>query len=1145
MKEVSIPIPEQIGPYAVVRPLAQGGMAAVFEVEDPNTREHLALKLLTHRGLAMPRFSREFRALTRLDHPNIVRVYRYGANEDGSPYLTMELLDGVPVQVHAKATGRPGDPRRTREVLRIVALVADALEYLHARGIVHRDLKSANILVLSDKRVKLLDFGTARLTGKVARITRAGEFVGTFAYASPEQIRGDEVDHRSDIYSLGALFYRLSTGKRLFEAPTPHELARMHLEKAPIPPRALVPALPADVEALILEMLAKDPDERPQSAAEVAARLRGRPGATPARDRVVISKPKRLIGRSAELQAIRAALGRARPGRMVLIVGPPGSGRRRLLKAAIAEARGQGWRVFGGTFTGDPGLGVLVDVVEAAWSSLPPDDLVALEGEVSALRAGGAVAPDLPPGEALPAEVEVALCASITRVLVRRCGLDDAPLVVGLSQLQRASPMALSALARVRTLLKDEGASVIFLGCSTDDSDAPGASIRQQLPDAWRLNLKPLRLEEVDELIRGMLGGTLSSPEISRTVHKLTGGWPGYVEDVLRAMVQEGHLEARRTGSSITWVDRSSGRITIPGGAREALTLRLDGLSRPCTRALEALAVSGGEATVALIARAIDRSEDDTLELLEELATARVLRCREEGGRELWSFRLGMTRDLVLERLRPSRRHVLRRLMARAVADAPVSANKIHLLASAGRVDAAIADLLRWAEPMIESGRAPEALPVLEEVQVVSDAARTTTRSELARFYLLLGRALAAVRPGGQAVDEAFHRAHALADGDPVMRGEVDLYLARLQMARGELESGAARLHRAFEALAGGKDRRLGARVSRDVGHLQWLSGRFELAEHWFEQALDAARAAGGDPDIARALVAGGMALLDRGQLVEAERRFREALQRFDGVGDQDGLWQARAALSSALRHRGRLSEAIELLEGDLRAARESGTLSRYAQMSLRVAEAEIELLRLGQARERLAALTAELDPRQHLFLCAAVALAQGRVALISGEHDRANDVLKPALKRSERAGLHAIAPRIKAALGEACAARGQEDLALNLLESATQRLREAGHLTALGEACAARARAFRGREDPDRVFAPVREWMDAEPALLCRMEYLVSCLIHARARGRTDRETAYGQAARRLLQDITSGLSPSDQEALAVHPWAIEVGPE
>ncbi|MCB9742136.1 MAG: protein kinase [Alphaproteobacteria bacterium] len=1132
MKEVSIPVPEQIGPYTVVRPLAQGGMAAVFEVEDPATREHLALKLLTHRGLAMPRFSREFRALTRLDHPNIVRVYRYGAH-DGNPYLTMELLDGVPVQVHAKATGRPGDPKRTREVLRVVALVADALHYLHERGIVHRDLKSANILVLSDKRVKLLDFGTARLMSAVDRITRAGEFVGTFAYAAPEQIRGDEVDRRSDIYSLGALFYRLLTGKRIFEAPTPRELARMHLEKAPIPPRALVPALPEEVVELVLRMVAKDPSERPATAQEVADAIRGRAPTVDSREAVVISKPKRLIGRKAELEAIRGTLTKARPGRMVLIVGPAGSGRRRLLKAAIAEARGMGWRVFGGTFTGAGGLGVLSDVAEAAWTSLPPARATALQETVLRLRAHEMA------GEVVDEEEARELGRCVARVVVERARLDGAPLVIGLSHLQRASTEALEAFSVLRQRARDEDVPVLFLACSTDDSDAPGAFLRHRLPDAWRVNLTPLSVEEVGELVRLMLGGTLSSGDLSRQIHALTGGWPGFVEEILRAMVQQGLLEAHRTGTTLTWVDRSEGQLSVPGGARDFILVRLSGVPREGLRLLEALAVAGGEADAEMLAHAVERPLDDTLERLEELDRSRVLSGQESAGHEVWSFRLGLSRSVILERLRPSRRYVLRRRLAEAVEGKAPSAQTARLKAAAGLYEAAVTDALAWGEPMIRGGRAPELLPVLEGVHAVLPASEQDPQR--AAFQLLLARARAEVRPADPAVEEAFHQARQLADGLPE-RAQVDLHHASVLLERGDLESAGAKLHRALNDLAHDAPPSLRAQVRRDVGRLQWLKGRFDTASRWFDAALEAAREDGGDRVVARALIARAVALSAQGQLSESERHLREAIRLLGRSGHRDGLWLANSNLSDLLRLEGRFSEAVGVIEGELREARQAGTLARYAHLNLNMAEAEIELLRLGQARERLGALTAEIDPRHHLHLAAGVALAQGRVAIISAEHQRAAELLRPALAMSRRAGLLVIAPRLQATLGEALVRSGRAAEGKEQLEQAVTELESLGHVPALADACAARARALRGSEDPDELFAPVLEWLEKEPARLHRMEHLLSAARFARSRDQRDRARAFFQAADALLTEVTENLTPQDQESMRVHPWTVEV---
>lgn len=416
------PARQAIGPYRVIRPLARGGMAGVYEVEDPETGARLALKLLCQTGTAAPRFDREYAALTRLDHPAIVRAYRYGHTPEGEPFLTMERVDGVPAQVYAKQLGRPGAPERTARVLAVGAQVARALAYLHDRGLVHRDLKSSNVLVRPDGTVKLLDFGTARRLDPADAITRHGEFVGTYAYAAPEQLAGRPVDHRADLYSLGVLLYRLLAGRRPFEGATPQELARQHLEVEPTPLDEKVAGLPSAVAALVGRLLAKDPSGRPSSAWVVAESLEGRvePGAPQA------VRPD-LLGREDALAVIEAWLDGAAEGVALLLSAAEGAGAGAVLDAAAALGRARGR----GVLRVGPRPGALTDALRgigagslgAATAAGPllvaVDALPALaRGEVEALATAVSGVPGLrvvaatgPDGraEGLPAVLRVAL----------------------------------------------------------------------------------------------------------------------------------------------------------------------------------------------------------------------------------------------------------------------------------------------------------------------------------------------------------------------------------------------------------------------------------------------------------------------------------------------------------------------------------------------------------------------------------------------------------------------------------------------------------------------------------------------------------------------------------------------------------------
>jgi len=268
-----------IGKYVVIGVIARGGSAEVFEVRCPTTHQNFALKMLNIRGSTTHRFEREFQILKALKHPNIVRVFEQGIADDGRHFITMERLHGTVAHTQIRGSGPPGSPRRTSESARVVSATAEALTALHARGVIHRDIKAANILILSDASVRLLDFGSASADGMREGITNPGEFVGTFAYAAPEQILGEPVSGRIDVYALGVMFYRLVTGKMPFSADNQYRLAQQHLQAHPRTPQEICPGIPASISDLIMEMLRKDPSTRPTASAVHSRLTHGEPGA--------------------------------------------------------------------------------------------------------------------------------------------------------------------------------------------------------------------------------------------------------------------------------------------------------------------------------------------------------------------------------------------------------------------------------------------------------------------------------------------------------------------------------------------------------------------------------------------------------------------------------------------------------------------------------------------------------------------------------------------------------------------------------------------------------------------------------------------------------------------------------------------------
>ncbi|HSD51124.1 MAG TPA: serine/threonine-protein kinase, partial [Candidatus Methylomirabilis sp.] len=266
---------ERLGRYELLEELGRGAMGVVYKARDPQIDRLVALKVLaTAPGLDpgeaqqhRDRFQREARAAGRLAHPNIVTIHDVGEDQ-GRTFLVMELVEGQALD----RILRTRRPLPLAEVLTIGEQVASALDYAHRHGIIHRDVKPANILLSREGSVKVTDFGIARITG--ADTTQAGQTFGTPSYMSPEQVQGLTLDGRSDIFSLGTVLHEVLSGERAFQGETLSTIIYRILHEEPIPLRRLNPAFPEALETCLRKALAKDPDARYAKATDLARDLR-------------------------------------------------------------------------------------------------------------------------------------------------------------------------------------------------------------------------------------------------------------------------------------------------------------------------------------------------------------------------------------------------------------------------------------------------------------------------------------------------------------------------------------------------------------------------------------------------------------------------------------------------------------------------------------------------------------------------------------------------------------------------------------------------------------------------------------------------------------------------------------------------------
>ena len=261
---------ERLGPYEVLEPIGHGGMGVVYKAFDPALNRMVALKVLPTEFLHDPsfaeRFQREIRIWASLEHPSVVPVYMAGI-ENERPFLSMKFVPGGTL-----AERLTDGPLELERAFTILADVAVALDYAHARGIVHRDVKPANVLLGDDGRAYLSDFGIADIVSVERPETQPRGMAGTPRYMAPEQARGQSPDQRADVYSLGCMAYEMLTGSPPFGGRTPVDVIMRHMNEEPRPPRELAPTLTPAAETAILKAMAKDPARRwPQATPFVQA----------------------------------------------------------------------------------------------------------------------------------------------------------------------------------------------------------------------------------------------------------------------------------------------------------------------------------------------------------------------------------------------------------------------------------------------------------------------------------------------------------------------------------------------------------------------------------------------------------------------------------------------------------------------------------------------------------------------------------------------------------------------------------------------------------------------------------------------------------------------------------------------------------
>ncbi len=714
--------------YRLDEEIGRGGMGIVFRGWDTDLERQVAVKVLglEHQvGDAKARLFREARAAAALSHPHVVAVYDVGEHKH-MPYLVMELVEGPSLKERT--------PETLEETIEIATHLCEALHHAHEHGLVHRDLKPANVLIADsdgEPLVKLVDLGLA-VRERGVRITREGGITGTVNYMAPEQALGKELDGRTDLYALGVMLYELTTGRLPFDGDNPLAVLSQHLHAPVVPPRTYRADLPEYLENAILRLLAKNPDDRFATAAEVKAVLTQSPEAAAVPAPAGVSAARgglvrgRMVGRDTEIDALRrswseTALGR---GGMVLVSGEPGSGKTRLARELVDYACITGGTMLSGGCYELEAATPYLPFVEAlrSWVHQSSDDqLREAVGDSGAEIAR--LAPELasrigpfPEGPELSAaEQRLRLYDGVARCLFRLG--EPSGVLLFIDDLQWADQASLSLLHYLVRLAPRE--RLLILGCYRDTELDRNHPLSEAL-DTWnreraavRVHLGRLDLDSTSALLTVLLGDECISEAFCAHIHRETEGNPFFIEEVVKTLVNEEQIvceygEWRRR-------DKDAG-LALPQGIKAAIGRRLDHVSEPTTEILRTAAILGKSFEFSELAAVAEQTEDELLDALDEAVSAQLLETR---SGESVIFTHDKIREVLYHELNPIRR---RRLHTRV-------ANGLEALRErGGRV--AVADL---AHHFMEGGCLDKGFDYA--MRAAADAATLYAYSDSLRLY--------------------------------------------------------------------------------------------------------------------------------------------------------------------------------------------------------------------------------------------------------------------------------------------------------------------------------------------------------------------------------------------------------------------------
>jgi eukaryotic-like serine/threonine-protein kinase len=975
--------------YRVSRLLGEGGQKRVYLAHDTRLDRDVAVSLLKTsldaEGAA--RFAREAQTMGRLgEHPNIVTIYDIGDME-GRPYVVSQYVEGGSLAELLASTGRR--PLSLPQLLDLATQVCNALAHIHERGIVHRDLKPGNIWLGNQGKAKIGDFGLA-IGIDFATITMKGTLVGTVAYLPPEVALGLEARPQSDLYSLGVILYEMATGRRPFQGDHLMGVISQHINTPPVAPSWHNPEIPRALEMLILKMLAKAPEERPESAAEVANALAGIGSQRAAPDDDGHAPDSRslarlamgvFVGRASETEHLRNSLNHAvtQDGRLIMLAGEPGSGKTRMVEQLATYARLRGIQVLTGKCyegEGAPAFWPWVQVIRAYVQDHSAEDLRAMMGPgvIDIAQIAPAIReklPDLPEAPVLePAQARFRLFDSITTFLKHESR--ERPMLIVLDDLHWADKPSLLLLQFLSRELRETRLLVVgtYREQEVDQkhplAEALGEMARQGPIE--RLQLSGLSEAEVAQFIE-LTAGIDAPDRLAAAVYKTTEGNPFFVNEIVRLLVAEGQLSRTDLSGMFT--------LGIPRGVREVIGRRLDRLPPDCHRLLTLAAVVGRDFSFSVLAPLSGIGEERLLEALDEAVAARVVvEVPRAAGQ--YSFAHALIRETLYDELTAARRVRLHKNVGEALEKTYAKSLDTHLPELAYHFHQAVAE--------------GEASEVSRAIHYAERAAKRATA--------LLGYEDAAAAYE-RAID-ALSRKRELTPRDEERQIQLTLSMGEAQIKAGNLAAARQTFQRAAELA-----RKIGAKgalARAALGFSTNLTGPAGRVDEPVLEILRDALATLGDGD--SALRAKLLAQLSQALYYEPElrdRHSREAVEMARRVGNPEALAAAlyarHMAMAGTVNVPERLAAATEMLR--LAETTNQGELALRAHYRRFLDLLELTAVEAADL-EAEACIQLSQELRQPRYLWLTVSLTASR-ELLKGHFDEAERLSQQVLAIGRR----------------------------------------------------------------------------------------------------------------------------------------------